>query len=119
MHQEKIMISRRAVSFGIFTALALASGLAAEPAFAFTRDVQSVPFDGKTSGPAYHQHGSGISCFVVGASCNKGPMPPSMSNGGRWERGYPSYPSYPSHDGRQPMSGGSPTRHNTGLGGPY
>ena len=81
------MISRRAVSFGVFTALALASGLAAGPAFAFTQDVKPVPFDGKTGGPAYHQQGSGISCFVVGASCNKGPMPPWVSNGSGWERG--------------------------------
>jgi hypothetical protein len=112
MHQEKIMISRRAVSFGIFTALALASGLAAAPASAFTQDVQSVP---KSGGSAYHQQGSGISCFVVGASCNKGSSS-SMGNGKGWDRGYPSYPG---RDGHQPQSGWSPTRHNTGLGGPY
>jgi hypothetical protein len=110
------MISRRAVSYSLFTILTLASGLAAAPASAFTQDLQPVPFDGKTGGPAYHHQGSGISCFVVGASCNKGPMPPSMGSGKGWERGYPSYPS---RDGRQPQSNWSPTRHNTGLGGPY
>ena len=110
------MISRRAVSFGAFTALALGLGLAAAPAYAFTQDVQPVPFDGKTGGPAYHPQGSGISCFVVGASCNKGPMPPWMSNGGRWEHGTPSYPG---RDRGQPPSGWSPTRHNNGLGGPF
>jgi hypothetical protein len=109
------MISRRAASFGIFTALALASGLAAAPAFAFTQNVQPVPFDGKTGGPSYHSQGPAVSCFVVGASCNKGPMPPWVSRGGSWERGYPSYPS---HDGRQPQSGWSPKQHGTGLGGP-
>jgi hypothetical protein len=110
------MISRRAVSFGIFTALALASGLAAAPASAFNQDVHPVPFDGKTGGPAYHPQGPGASCFVAGASCNKGPLPPWVGNGGRWERGYPGYPS---HNGGQPPSGWSPKQHNTGLGGPY
>jgi hypothetical protein len=110
------MISRRAVSFGIFTALGLASGLAAVPASAFTQDVHPVPFDGKTGGPAYHPQGPGVNCFVVGASCNKGPMPPWVSDGRSWERGHPNYPS---RDGRQPTSGWSPKQHNTGLGGPY
>lgn len=110
------MISRRAASFGVIIGLALASGIAAAPASAFTQDVKPVPFDGKTGGPAYHPQGSGVSCFVVGASCNKGPMPPWVGNGGNWERGNPSYPG---RDRGQPPSGWTPTRHNGGLGGPF
>ena len=53
------MISRRAVSFGAFTALALGLGLAAAPAYAFTQDVQPVPFDGKTGGPGLPSAGFG------------------------------------------------------------
>jgi hypothetical protein len=85
------MISRRAVSFGLFTALALASGVAAAPAFAFTQTMQPVPLDGRNSGSDYHQQGSGISCFVVGASCNKGSSSSWKGNEGNRERGYPSY----------------------------
>lgn len=82
------MMRRRAVSFGILSVLTLGAGLAAGSAAALARDVQPVPFDGKTGGPSYQQHGPVISCLVVGASCNKGPMPPWMGNGGRWDRGY-------------------------------
>lgn len=103
------MISRRLFYASVLTAASVAVGLTATQAAAFTtRDVNPVPFDGKTGGPAYQPHAPGMNCMVVGANCNKGPMPPSIYGGGeRWdrthtERDYPQQPwSRATHDKRQ------------------
>jgi hypothetical protein len=105
------MTRRRAVSLGIFTAIALAAGLASGPASAWTQNVQPVPFDGKTGAPSDHQHSPVISCFVVGASCNKGPTSPWMNNGGRWDNGYPR------GNGNQSQPGWP--KHGNGMNAPY
>jgi hypothetical protein len=97
------MTHRRAVSLGIFTAIALAAGLSSGPASAWTQTVQPVPFDGKTGVQSDHQHAPVISCFVVGASCNKGSTSSGMYSGGRWDNSYPrangnmSQPGWPKH----------------------
>jgi len=112
------MIHRRVVSMGIFTALALAAGLTSAPASAFvTREVHPVPFDGKPGGPGYQPNPSGMSCMVVGASCNKGPMPPWMS-GGRWEHGERRGQYYSGRDGGFPQQGWPKPALGKPLGGP-
>jgi hypothetical protein len=114
------MTPRRTVSLGIFTAIALAAGLASGPASAWTQNVHPIPFDGKTGGPSSpggpgdHLHSPGVSCFVVGASCNKGPMPPWMNNGGRWDNGYPGYP----RGNGNPSQPGWP-KHGNAMNVPY
>jgi hypothetical protein len=97
------------------TALALAAGFASAPAFASgLRDVQPIPFDGKTGvDPGYSPHLPRMNCMVVGASCNKGPMPPWMSDRGHNEHGYPG------HDRGFPGQWWPRTMHDKGLGGPF
>jgi hypothetical protein len=108
------MVRRRAVAIGLFAALTAAAGLTSRSASAFVpRDVYPVPFDGKMGDPGSQQRSPGMSCMVLGASCNKGPMPPSMGGGGRWEHGYPG------RDNDYPRQGWPRTMQNKGLGGPY
>jgi hypothetical protein len=103
------------VSIGFLTALVLATGLSSVSASAFvTRDAHPIPFDGKTGGLAYQPQYPGMSCMVVGASCNKGPMPPKLGSGGQWEqRGYPN------RDGGLPQQGWPKAVRSNGLGGPF
>jgi hypothetical protein len=108
------MTRRRAVSLGLFSAFALAAGLASGPASAWTQDEHPIPYDGKAGSQSDHQRSPVISCFVVGASCNKGPMPPWMNNGGRWDNGYSGYPR---REGNTPQLGW-PKQGNS-MKGPY
>jgi hypothetical protein len=111
--QEKVMI-RKVVPIGIFTVLVLAAGLTSAPASAFvTRDVHPIPFDGRTGAPAYQPQSPGVSCMVVGASCNKGPMPPASDSLGHWGHGYPN------RDGGFPQQGWPKAAHSNGLGAPF
>jgi hypothetical protein len=103
------------VSIGIFTALVLATGLTSVSASAFvTRDTHPIPFDGKTGGPACQPQFPSMSCMVVGATCNKGPMPPKLGSGGQWEQR-----RYPNRDGGLPQQGSPKAMRSNGLGGPF
>lgn len=108
-------MTRPIASIGIFTALVLATGLTSVSASAFvTRDAHPIPFDGKTGGPAYQPKFPGMSCMVVGASCNKGPMFPELGSGGHSKQH-----DYPYREGSLPQQGGPRAMHSNGLGGPF